>query len=73
MHNDSESDGDTPAPRFVPTKTAQTALCDVINFFEGNPAYADKHLTQLWAVMDDIKKLSKHSAKQSTMLDCFKI
>ena len=48
---------------------AQAALGDVINFFEANPAHADTHLTQLWAVMADIKKLSKNSAKQSTKLD----
>ena len=45
-HNNSESDDDTPAPRVVTTKMAQTALGDVINFVEANPAYSDKHLTQ---------------------------
>ena len=45
-HNNSGSDDDTPAPRVVTTKMAQTALGDVINFFEANPAYSDKHLTQ---------------------------
>ena len=31
---------------------------DVINFFEAIPSHADKHLTQPWKVMADIKQLS---------------
>jgi len=37
---------------------------NVINFFEANPSHVDKHLTQLWAVMDDIKQLSKVDIKE---------
>jgi len=33
----------------------------------------NKHRYQLWTVMADIKQLSKNSARQSTMLDFFKM
>ena len=60
---------DTPASRVITSKMAETALDDVINFFEATPS----HLTQLWTVMADIKQLSKYSVRQSTMLDFFRI
>ena len=34
---------------------AETALDDAIYFFEVNPAQIDKHLTQLWAIIADMK------------------
>ena len=44
---------------------AEAAL-DNVKFFEANPSHVDKHLTQLWAIMADIKYLLKISARQST-------
>ena len=41
---------------------ADTALDHVINFAKANLSHADKHLTQSWAIMADIKYLSKGSA-----------
>ena len=43
---------------------ADISFDDVINFVEVNPLNADKHLTQLWAVMADIKHPSKSSDGQ---------
>ena len=68
-----ESDDDTPAPRVITTKMAETALHDVINFFEATPSHADKDLTILWTMMADIRQLSNYRVRQSTMLDFFKI
>ena len=70
---DSESDDDTPASRVVTSKMAETALDDVINLFQANPSRADKHLIPMWAEMADIRQMSNCSAKQSAMLDLFKM
>ena len=52
-HTDSESDDETAATRVIVTKMAETALDDVITFFEANPSRADKHLTQFEEIMPD--------------------
>ena len=51
----------------------ETALDEVVNFLKVKPSHADKHLTQLCAVMADIKHLFKCSARQLIMLDFFKM
>ena len=46
---------------------AETTTDSVINLYEANPSPADKHLTLLWAIMVDIKYISKGSARQSSV------